>query len=318
MKISILLPARNEEFLKNTIEDILKNKEDDTEIIVGLDGCWSKPPIDKHLDVKIIKVAEAIGQRAITRLCAKLSNAKYILKADAHCAFDKGFDRKMLEAFKKTGDNVVMVPEMRNLHAYDWVCTKCKHREYQDRAPKCPKCEAVMEKEMMWRPRRGTHSFSYCFDSEPHFQYWNDYLHRDEYKNDLKRDGITQLMSLQGSFFMCTKEKYFELDVDDETMGSWGNQGLMVACKFWLSGGRVLLNHDTWYAHCFRTKPATFGFPYPQSGREVHKTKARVKDLFWNKKFKGQVYPLSWLLEKFAPVKGWTEEDINKLKQKGN
>lgn len=49
--------------------------------------------------------------------------------------------------------------------------------------------------------------------------------------------------------------------------GSWGNQGIEVACKTWLSGGRVLVNHNTWYAHMFRTQGAEFGFPYPQSGR---------------------------------------------------
>jgi hypothetical protein len=36
--ISILIPSRNEMFLKNTVEDILKNKRGNIEIIVGLDG----------------------------------------------------------------------------------------------------------------------------------------------------------------------------------------------------------------------------------------------------------------------------------------
>lgn len=314
-KISICIPARNEEFLKDTIEDILKNKEADTEIIVGLDGEWSNPPILQYPDVQVIFVGKSIGQRAITKLCAKLSKAKYIIKVDAHCSFDKGFDRKMLEAFEKVGDDVVMVPVMKNLHVYDWKCYKCGKRVYQDVVPTCPVDGSVMKKRMVWQPRRGTHSVSYRFDVEPHFQYWSDYTLRPEFKKAKEKDGITETMSLQGSFFMCTREKYFSLDIDDERLGSWGNQGMSVACKFWLSGGRVLVNHNTWYAHCFRTKGDVFGFPYPQSGKEVQKTKYKVKDLFFNNKWPLQKYPLSWLIEKFAPVPGWTDEDIKKLKE---
>jgi len=313
--ISVIIPARSEEFLRETIQDIVDHSEADTEIIALLDGEWSEPAIPQNDKVNIIYVPESIGQRGAAKLAARLADGKYIVKTDAHCTFDQGWDRKMLEAFEKSGDNVVMVPEMKNLHAYDWKCFKCGCRIYQDRAPKCPECGSKMKKKMLWRPRRGTHSFSYCFDSDPHFQYWNDYLHRDEYKQDLERDGITQSMSLQGSFFMCTREKYFSLDVDDDTMGSWGNQGLMVACKFWLSGGRVLVNHNTFYAHMFRTKSATFGFPYPQSGRGVQKTKAKIRNLFWKGKFDGQIYPLSWLIEKFWPIKGWSDEDLRNLKK---
>ena len=314
-EISVIIPARNEEFLRETIQDLLDKAESDIEIIALLDGAWSNPPIPQNDRVNIIYVPEAIGQRGGAKLAAKLATGKYIIKCDAHCSFDQGFDRKMLDAFRKTGDNVVMVPIMKNLHVYDWKCYKCGKRVYQDVIPVCPDCGEKMRKKMVWQPRRGTHATSYCFDSEPHFQYWNDYTLRDEYKKGLEKDGLTESMSLQGSFFMCTRDKYFELDVDDETMGSWGSQGLMVALKFWLSGGRVLVNHNTWYSHCFRTKGDVFGFPYPQSGRDVQTTKQNVKDLFWNNKFPGQIHPLSWLIEKFMPIKGWTLAELEKIKE---
>lgn len=312
-ELSILIPARNEEFLKETVEDILKHKEASTEIIVGLDGSWASPSLTPHPDVNVIYVNKALGQRGMAKMCARLSKAKYVAKADAHCSFDQGFDKKLIEAFQKVGDNVVMVPIMRNLHIYDWKCYQCGKKVYQDVKPICLVCGTKMKKKMIWKPRRGTRTYAYRFDAEPHFQYWGDYSLRDEYKKDLET-GITKTMSLQGSFFMCTRERYFKLDIDDPRLGSWGNQGMSVACKFWLSGGKALVNHDTWYAHCFRTKGDVFGFPYPQSGREVAKTKARVKDLFYNKTFKGQIYPLRWLVEKFSPP-GWTQEDINKLKK---
>ena len=46
--ISILIPSRNEEFLSHTIDDILKNIEADTEVIVTLDGQWPNPPVKQN------------------------------------------------------------------------------------------------------------------------------------------------------------------------------------------------------------------------------------------------------------------------------
>lgn len=311
--ISILIPARNEEFLKRTIEDIFSNIEADTEVIAALDGCQADLPNDPRL--RVIYNPKSIGQRAVINQACRLSKAKYIIKCDAHCSFDKGFDRKMLEAFKETGDNVTMVPTMRNLHAFDWVCPD-GHRRYQSPSGPCKACLPAGRdcgkptvKDVVWIGKLRPQSNSYCFDSEPHFQYFREYTKRPGYGGD-----ITETMSLQGSFFMMTRDKYWELNVCDETFGSWGSQGIEVAVKTWLSGGRVLVNHKTWYAHMFRTQGGDFGFPYPQSGAQVNHAKTHARGLFFDNKWEKQIYPLSWLLEKFWPVPGWSEEDFAKIK----
>lgn len=310
--LSILIPARNEEFLAKTIEDILSNIEADTEIIAVLDGAWTNPPIKQHPRVNIIYVPESVGQRAATNLACRLSKAKYVLKCDAHTSWDKGFDRKMIAAFKKVGNNVTMVPIMRNLHAFDWVC-KCGNSHYQDKGSLCQKCGKEMEKKMIWEPRPGTRNWSYCFDSEPHFQYFREYGKRPEV---IAQGDLTETMSLQGSAFMLTREKYWELDICSEEFGSWGSQGIEVAVKTWLSGGRVIVNHKTWYAHMFRTKAQNgFGFPYQLSGRQVDGAKKKARELFYEGKWDKAIHPLSWLIEKFAPIPGWTQEDLENLKK---
>ena len=318
MELSILIPSRSEMFLARTIEDILANIEADTEIIATLDGKWAEPSIPQHERVNIFYVPEAIGQRAAANLACQLSKAKYVMKIDAHCSFDKGFDRKMLEAFKETGDNVTMVPTMRNLWAFDWKCYKCGWKKYQGPTPeKCDQCGETtkMKRKMMWVGKERPQSNSYSFDAEPHFQYFNDYTRRPEYQKDLEATGLTETMSLQGSCFMMTRNKYWELNICDEGLGNWGNQGIEVAVKTWLSGGRVMVNHKTWYAHMFRTQGGDFGFPYENSGKEVARTKKKVRDLFWSNKFPKQIRPLHWLLEKFWPVPGWTQEDLDNLKK---
>lgn len=317
MDLCIVIPSRNEMFLARTIEDALEKSEADTEIIAVLDGRWADPPIPQHPRVNVIHVPEAIGQRAATNLGVRLSKAKYVMKVDAHCSFDQGFDRIMLEGFQKVGDDVTMVPIMRNLWAFDWKCFDCGWKRYQGPTPeKCEQCGKTgnIRRKMMWVGKRNPQSTSYCFDSEPHFQYFNDYTKRDEYKKAKQETGFTETMSLQGSCFMATIEKYWELELSDEKLGNWGNQGIEVAVKTWLSGGRVLVNHNTWYAHMFRTQGGDFSFPYELSGREVSATKAKVKDLFFNNKWSKQAHSLSWLLERFWPVPGWTDEALLRLK----
>jgi len=315
-ELSILIPSRNEMFLKNTIENALENIEADTEIIAVLDGEWAEPPVPQYKGVNVIYTHKSIGQRAATNLACKLSKAKYVMKLDAHCAFDKGFDRKMIEFFKEVGENVTAVPIMRNLWAFSWKCYKCGWKKYQGPTPeKCGGCgrKHRLHRKIMWVGKHNPQSTSYCFDATPHFQYFEDWKHRAQYIKDKKEKGYTESMSLQGSCFMLTREKYWELDICDETLGSWGNQGIETACKTWLSGGRVLVNHKTWYAHMFRTQGGDFGFPYELKGKDVSRTKGKIVDLFWNKKWPKQIHPLSWLVRKFAPVKGWSEEDIKKL-----
>jgi glycosyltransferase involved in cell wall biosynthesis len=309
--LDIIIVAYNEEFLGKTIQDILSNIEGNTGIITVMDNYWAKDiPDDPR--VTIIHNNVAIGQRGATNQAVKISNAKYIIKADAHCAFDKGFDVKMIE---KMQDNWTMIPVMRNLHAFDWVCPE-GHRRYQSPSGVCAICGKETHKDIVWIAKSNPQSTSYCFDTEPHFQYFKDWTRRPEYKKDLQEIELTETMSIQGSCFMLTRDKYWELNICDETFGSWGSQGIEVACKTWLSGGKVICNHNTWYAHLFRTQGGDFSFPYPQSGNQVQNAKKHAKEIFFDKRW-GK-YPMSWLIEKFSPVPSWTQEEINKLKSINN
>jgi len=330
MKLSVLIPARNEQFLAKTIEDLLSHSEADIEVIAVLDGKWANPVVPQDPRVNVVYLPESIGQRKATDVACKLARGKYVAKVDAHCAFDQGWDRKMIEFMEKHGDDVTAVPIMRNLWAFDWKCMKCGKKWYQGPTPtECKetnfkgtgkKCESKkFTKKIMWIGKANPQSWSYCFDATPHFQYFNEYKDRPGVRELIEKEGYSESMSLQGSFFMCTREKYWELDLGGD-YGSWGNQGIQVACATWLSGGRVLVNHNTWYAHMFRTQGGDFGFPYENSGRKVQKTKDTIKELFWTGKYPGQKLPISWLVEKFAPVRhhnpdGWTIENIQKLKE---
>jgi len=310
--LSVIVPSRQEMFLKRTVEDLLKNMRGETEIIVGLDGAWADPPLDDHPKVHIIHHSKSIGQRAITNECAKYSKAKYLMKLDAHCCVAENFDVQMMADMQ---DNWTMVPLMKNFHVFNWICKKCGDIRYQGPTPtSCPKCDNTNDfyREIIWFAKNNPQSTAYCFDSEPHFQYFREFKNRPEGKGD-----ITETMSLQGSCFMVTRDKYFELNLSDETFGSWGSQGIEVSVKTWLSGGRVVCNHKTWYGHLFRTQGLDFGFPYDISGRQVERAKKHARDLFYNNKFPKQILPSSWLLDRFWPIPGWSNEARAKVTEAG-
>lgn len=289
--LSILIPARNEEFLSETVEDILKNIELDTEIIVVLDGQWPIKPLPVDIRLKVIYLPEARGQRAAQNVAFKISEGKYVAKFDAHCAFDKGFDKKLIADME---DDIVMVPLMRNLHVFDWVCPD-GHRRYQGPSGPCLQCGKPTEKDIVWIAKSNPQSTSYCFDNDPHFQYHN------KYKKKQQETGshLVESMSLQGSGFLCTREKYIEWNLCDESWGSWGSQGIELAAKAWYNGGRVICNTNTWYAHLFRTQGGDFSFPYPQPGNKVQDAKSKAREYIHS-----QPEKLAALIKKFDPP-GW-------------
>lgn len=305
MELSILIPARNEEWLPETIKDIVKNSGEETEVIAVLDGEVYPKPLPSHPRVTYIRHYESRGQRAATNDAARIAKGKYLMKTDGHTSWDKGFDTKIIQGFKDNGDNIAQVPIMRNLHVFDWVCEDGHHR-YQGPSGPCKECGKPTEKSIMWRAKRNPQSVSYRFDHTLKFQYFKEWKESDTYKEQLKT-GYTETMSLQGSCFAVSAEKYWELDLSEEKFGSWGQQGTEVACKMWLSGGKCIVNHNTWYAHLFRTQGGDFSFPYHNPENKIQKAREYSRKLFLDNTWDKQTKPLSWLVDRFMPVPGWDD-----------
>lgn len=297
--LSILIPARNEYFLSRTIQDALEHMEGDTEIIAVLDGEWADPPIADHERVTLVYHSESVGQRAAINEAARMSNAKFIMKTDAHCAFDQGFDVKLMADCEP---DWTVIPRMYNLHAFDWQCRECGQRSYQGPKPKaCEECNNDgFTQKIVWKPRMSRRTDFARFDTDLRFQYWRDYEKRPESNGD-----IADVMCFVGACFFMHRERYWELDGSDEAHGSWGQQGVEISCKSWLSGGRMVVNKKTWFAHMFRTQ-AGFTFPYPNPG--IEQARKHSKELWLENNWDRAVHKLNWLIDKFAPVPDWHEE----------
>lgn len=313
--LSVLIPAREEQFLPNTINDILENREADTEVIVVLDGY--KPHFGRRQErlwnesgrVTLIHVEEPVGQRGGVNLAARHSNSKYVMKLDAHSAVDKGFDVKLMSDCEP---NWTVIPRMYNLHVFDWECIQCGDRYYQaDPVPTCTKCSGNEFKQtIVWKPRIKMRTDFARFDNTMHFQYWRGYDKRPEAKGD-----IADLMSSVGACFFMHRDRFYALEGLDEKTGFWGQFGTEISCKSWLSGGRQVVNKNTWYSHFFRV--GKLKFPYQISGNQQDRAREYSRDIWFGNKWPKQVLPLSWLVKKFWPVKDWTDMDLERISQVG-
>ncbi len=276
--LSILIPARNEVFLQKTVADLLNKAKGNIEIIVVLDGYWPNPPLKDDLRLRIIHRGKAFGMRAAINAAAAVAKGKYLLKTDAHCMFGEGFDRILAQECQK---NWVVVPRRYALDPERWEVIE---------NPKYPIDYMYLSRDL-------------------HGEVWNQ-KNKDE---NLKERLIDETMSNQGSVWFMARDYFYELELmDEETYGTFWNEFQEIGLKCWLSGGKVIVNKKTWYAHWHKT--SDYGRGYSLSSNERTKALAAVekwKSKGWHK----QTLPLSWLIKHFWPVPTWTEKLVKELKK---
>lgn len=312
--LSVIIPGRNEEFMRHTVEDVLAHSSKDTEVIAVLDGYWCDPPLVQHPRLQVIHRGESIGQRAATNLGVSASKAKYILKLDAHCGTDENFDEKLLADMQP---DITMIPAMHRFKVFDWHCDHCGERQEQGTKPRqctneeCAKKNKKPEfsKVMVWQPRfEYDPTVTWRFDRNLQFQYWRKARKLDWFKEQ-EPSGLVETMSCIGCCFLMERERYWELGGMDEGHGSWGQMGTELACKTWLSGGRMVTSLKTWIAHLFRTgnfgKHGESSWPYPISQRDIDAARKYSREMWLNDRWPQAVRPLSWLIDHFKPVPDW-------------
>src|SRR3990167_5828299 len=208
--LSIIIPARRERFLNQTILDIQKKLRGDYEIIVTLDGSFASP-----LDgVKYIYNKKARGMRTAINQAVAEASGKYIMKLDAHCMVDEGIDEKLKSVHQ---DNWVQTPRRKRFNVRKWELTDLES----------PDIDYMMVR-----------NFKGHKDNEKN---------RDPI---LKKKLIDDIEVFQGSCYFMTKDFFSRLGLlDDKNFGKMGSEALEIVLKCRHNGGRVLVNKTTWYAH---------------------------------------------------------------------
>lgn len=287
-KVTIVIPARHELYLQHTVTDILTKATGDIELIVVLDNYWHDPILTDDPRLTIVHWGVRRGLRAAVNAAAEIGTGDYLMKVDAHCLFDEGFDEKL-----KADCDVdwLVIPRRYALDADNW---KVKDKEPVD---------------AMY--------LSYPFIDENnqlglHGKVWKE---RGRARKDVLLD---EDMCFQGSSWFMPMRYFRDLiyPMDEVNYGMFIGEPQELAGKIWLSGGRVMRNKKTWYAHLWKGRDyrAKFlermGFSYSRVGlKERARGNAYSLD-FWfhNRPFKGRIHDLSWLVDRFYPVPTWSED----------
>lgn len=283
--LSVIIPARNEIYLEKTIRNVLDNIRGNTEIIVILDGYLPEPQIITNDErVYFIHNKESRGQRQSINQAAKFSNSKYIMKLDAHCAVDEGFDVKLMADCKY---DWTVIPRMYNLDVATFKPKLHKRTDYMY---------------IGWNEKGELRSLYY---SGKEWKKWHN-----------RQEEIDDTMGCMGPCFFMHRQRFLDTGGCDENHGSWGSQGIEVACKAWLSGGAMKVNKKTWFAHWFRGGSGP-GFPYKLHQSDVDKARKYAEDTWLNNKWEKQTRDFNWLLNKFKPPtwENYMAQDVSKTEK---
>lgn len=288
--LSVVIPARNERYLRKTIIDLLQKSKQNIEIIPVLDGYW--PPGDMLVDdnrVHYLHFSTPRGMREAINAGVAISRGKFVMKLDAHCLVDDGFDEKLAKDCK---DDWVVVPRRKRLDPEEWqLCdTHKKDIDYMYLShPSDPSVwggESLQGKEWV-----------------------------EKNTNDLKTP-IDDLMTSQGSSWYMHRDYFYFLELmDSKNYGQFAKEMQEIGLKCWLSGGRMVVNKNTWYAHWH--KPKSNGRGYSLSNEEFRKGSEYTRKWMDGKLWHKQTKKLSWLIEKFSPP-GWTWDNIQSLRERDN
>jgi glycosyltransferase involved in cell wall biosynthesis len=285
--ISVIIPSRNEIFLQKTVDDILTKAEGDIEVIVVLDGYWPDPPLKS--DPRLILLHQSPkGMRQAINAGAAIARGIYLMKSDAHCMFDWGFDTKLASDCE---ENWIVTPRRYRLDAENWcIQESSKHKPPID--------------------------YQYLSSPGHHDPRGNRWGQRARERLGKPKYLIDENMIFQGSCWLMTKNHFnnFLRGLDQANYGPFGREAHEIGLKTWLGGGRVMINKKTWYAHLH--KGPKYGRMYFLSKEEVRKGIAYSDDFWFNNRWKEAKYDLAWLVERFWPVPSWTEELVEKVRKK--
>lgn len=294
-KLSVLIPSRNEKYLFPTIRECFAKAEGEVEVVVTLEGYWPdgwKEITSQYPNLHTVHHGEPRGLRAAVNSAAASAisrGAKYLLKLDAHCMLDGGYDARLLADIEP---NWIVVPRRKRLNAESWTI--------QD----------------VGKPDVDYHYLSFPDDPNDfggkglNGKVWYERIKERQGKSEYDLDDE---MSSQGSAYCLSADYFQELELlDQQAYGPFWNEFQELGLKCWLSGGQVKINKKTWYAHLHKGRE--YRGEDGKGGRGYHLPEAWLKqgatftkNWIWNEAWSKQTKPFKWLIEHFWPVPSWPE-----------
>lgn len=286
--LSVIIPSRQPEFLQRTVDELLAKAEGEVEVIVCSDGVWPDPMLKPDPRVVIFHHGEVhnnVGMRGSINAGMRLARGDYVMKTDEHTMVDQGYDLKLIADCE--GDWVV-IPRRRRLDPEKW--------------------ELIED---------GRPPVDYMYVEYPYLKPFDKTqgLHGAEWKRPERKDVlIDDTPTMQGSSYFMKKsywEQLFPNGLDDENYGTFTQEAQEISNKVWLSGGRVVVNKKTWYAHYHKgRKGKGYGFSRDQYKKHLIGTeKGRVYSINYWLNTKDFAHVWHWLItEMFPDMPGWSKD----------
>lgn len=286
--LSVVIPNRNSPFTHKTVDDILQKAVGDVEVIVNVDEEWPKLSNDKR--VTYIHPNQPIGLRQGINNCVKLAKGEYILKCDDHVMFAPGFDKALIDASQP---NWVQVPRRYALDAENWKIEERTDSKYP------------IDYMYLDFPRKGKEH-----DDGMHGVEWR------EKREQNKQFQIDETPSMQGSCYFMEKEYFHKLHLLDETgYGQFAQESQEIGFKAWLSGGKLMVNKTTWYAHLHKGNKYGRFYKFPGGTVEASNWSA---EHWLNNREPGMIYPFSWFINvKFPNMPSWPDDWQEEIRRMG-
>lgn len=289
IELSVIIPNRNSPFTTKTIEDVLKNAGCEVEVIVNVDEQWPLPLVEDPR-VHYIHPSSPIGLREGVNACVLLAKGKFIMKTDDHCAFMPGFGDTLIRAHK---DNKwVQIPRRYALDAENWKIGNEGDSKYP------------IDYMYIDFPRKGKDH-----DDGMHGVPWK--------RSDRDHLPIDETPSMQGSCYFMTRDYFMNGlgGLSEEGYGQFAQESQEIGFKTWLSGGALMVNKETWYAHLHKGK--TYGRMYRFPGGTVEASNWSA-DYWLNDRWEGRIHDFAWFIdEKFPGMPSWPADWKDQIKQMG-
>lgn len=274
-KVSVIIPSRNEPYLKPTVEDALRHATGEVEILVALDGWWA-PELPDDTRVHYLHWGTAKGLRPSLNALIQMSKGKWLLKVDSHVSLSQGYDEALA---KECGEQDVCVPAKRSLDPEAWTL-------YRD-----PWYYFWLE----WPWQTGE-------DGQPKFVGLQDRNYDANYNAPREQLRTDDIVSYQGSAWMLRRSWFDRLlpngmDHDNLYMSQESQE---IGLASWVNGGRVRIIKDVVYGHVHK-------------GKSHKRQFKRLKDpwdeaMLWSTRYWLQHPQFEGLIERFGPFPTWPSD----------
>lgn len=291
-RVSVVIPSRSPQYLRQTVRSLLDNADGDVEVVVVYDGRWPQfeelPEDDKRVvQMHHGELSNNKGMKASINAGVLLSTGEYLMKLDEQCSMGKGWDT-ILKA--NCEDNWVVIPRRWRLEPETWTLTT--ESEGDRRLP-----------------------IDYMYIEYPYLKEFDKTqgLHGAEWKRPERQDlMIDDTPTSQGSCYFL-KRSWWDVigPLNDVEYGPFTMEAQEITLGTWFRGGRVIVNKNTHYAHWHKgSKGKGYGFTREQYMRHqegMEKGRLYAIDYWLNTAdFK---YNWDWFVtEKFPDMPGWSTD----------